>query len=165
MVPKNHTDYLKEVYQRNVDTIYHICLMYLKNEADAEDAVHNTFVKLMEKERNFENELHEKNWLIKVAVNISKNMLRHWTRYNADLEEVKDSGVYDEYSEVLDALSKLPDKLKVPTYLFYYHGYNSKEIGGILKQSDSAVRNHLQKARAMLRDILGDDTERGNEND
>ena len=95
MVPENHTDNLREIYDRNVDMIYHICLIYLKNPADAEDAVHNTFVKLMEKGMTFENEQHERNWLIKVAVNISKNMLRHWSRYTADLEEVT-----DEYSEV-----------------------------------------------------------------
>ena len=54
-------------------------------------------------------------------------------RYNADLEEVTGEGITDEYSEVLDALSRLPDKLKIPVYLFYYHGYNSKEIASILK--------------------------------
>ena len=53
MVPENHTDNLREIYDRNVDMIYHICLIYLKNPADAEDAVHNTFVKLMEKGMTF----------------------------------------------------------------------------------------------------------------
>lgn len=164
MVPKNHTDNLREIYDRNVDMLYHICLMYLKNEADAEDAVHNTFVKLIEKQQVFENELHEKNWLIKVASNISKNMLKHWTRYNADLEEVKESGVCDEYGEVLDAVSRLPDNLKVPVYLFYYHGYSSKEISDITGEKDSTVRNRLQKARKLLRDVL-EEGEGGNGND
>lgn len=164
MVPKNHTDNLREIYDRNVDMLYHICLMYLKNPADAEDAVHNTFVKLIEKQQVFENELHEKNWLIKVASNISKNMLRHWSRYNADLEEVTGEGVTDEYSEVLDAVSRLPDNLKVPVYLFYYHGYSSKEISDITGEKDSTVRNRLQKARKLLRDVL-EEGEGGNGND
>jgi RNA polymerase sigma-70 factor (ECF subfamily) len=137
--------------------------MYLKNPADAEDAVHNTFVKLIEKQMVFENELHEKNWLIKVASNISKNMLRHWSRYNADLEEVTGEGVSDEYSEVLDAVSRLPDNLKVPVYLFYYHGYSSKEISDITGEKDSTVRNRLQKARKLLRDVL-EEGEGGNGN-
>ena len=164
MVPKNHTDNLKEIYERNVDMVYHICLIYLKNPADAEDAVHNAFVKLMEKGITFESEQHEKNWLIKVATNIAKNMLKHWSRYNADLEEVTGEIIIDEYSEVLDALSRLPDKLKVPVYLFYYHGYSSKEIGEILRENDSTVRNHLQKAKKLLRDVL-EDAKEGNEND
>ena len=164
MVPENHTDNLREIYDRNVDMIYHICLIYLKNPADAEDAVHNTFVKLMEKGMTFENEQHERNWLIRVAANVSKNMLRHWSRYNADLEEITDRGVSDDHNEVLDALSRLPDKLKIPVYLFYYHGYNSKEIGSILKENDSTIRNRLQKAKKLLRDVLGE-SEGGNEND
>jgi RNA polymerase sigma-70 factor (ECF subfamily) len=118
----------------------------------------------MEKGITFESEQHEKNWLIKVATNIAKNMLKHWSRYNADLEEVTGEIIIDEYSEVLDALSRLPDKLKVPVYLFYYHGYSSKEIGEILRENDSTVRNHLQKAKKLLRDVL-EDAKEGDEND
>ena len=107
------------ISQQSMPALYRMACSIVGNRTDAEDAVHNTFVKLMEKGMTFENEQHERNWLIKVAANVSKNMLRHWSRYNADLEEVTDEGVTDEYSEVLDAVSRLPDNLKtIETNMF-----------------------------------------------
>ena len=41
------TEYIKEIYERNVDDIYGICFSYLKNIHDCEDAVSAVFVKLM----------------------------------------------------------------------------------------------------------------------
>ena len=57
-------------------------------------------------------------------------------------------------SDVMIELSALPDELKVPVYLFYCDGYNSKEIGSMLHISASAVRSRLQKARERLKEHL-----------
>lgn len=54
----------RESYERNVDTVYRVCLMYLKNSADVDDAVQNTFLKLIRSGKVFSNEEHEKAWLI-----------------------------------------------------------------------------------------------------
>lgn len=39
----------KEIYERNVDTVYRICYSYLKNKPDAEDIVQETFYKITKK--------------------------------------------------------------------------------------------------------------------
>ena len=57
-------------------------------------------------------------------------------------------------SDVMVELSKLPDELKIPVYLFYCDGYNSSEIGSMLHISASAVRSRLQKAREQLKEHL-----------
>ena len=67
---------IRELYLRNYDTLYRVSFMYLKNAHDSEDAVHNTFLKAIETGKRFESEKHEKAWLIRVASNICKNMLK-----------------------------------------------------------------------------------------
>lgn len=129
---------IRELYLRNYDTLYRVSFMYLKNAHDSEDAVHNTFLKAIETGKRFESEKHEKAWLIRVASNICKNMLKAASRKN-------------------EPLSDLPDNLKIPVYLFYYDGYSSDEIGHMLHISPSAVRSRLQKARELLRNVLGDE--------
>lgn len=57
-------DEIIEIYNRNVNTVYKICLMYLKNIPDAEDAVQNIFLNLLHGNYRFENLNHEKSWLI-----------------------------------------------------------------------------------------------------
>jgi len=149
---------IRELYERNFDTLYRVCYMYMKNIQDTEDAVHNAFLKAIETRKQFESENHEKAWLIRVASNICKNMLKAACRKNEPLNDnIPDSNISNEAKELLSELSKLPDKLKIPVYLFYYDGYSSEEIGQMLHISSSAVRTRLQKARERLRNVLGDE--------
>ena len=56
---------IREIYERHFVTVYRVCFMYLRNVHDTEDAVHNTFMKLIEKQKRFESTEHEKAWLIR----------------------------------------------------------------------------------------------------
>lgn len=58
---------IREIYERHFVTVYRVCFMYLRNVHDTEDAVHNTFLKLIEKQKSFESTEHEKAWLIRVS--------------------------------------------------------------------------------------------------
>ena len=50
---------IREIYERHFVTVYRVCFMYLRNVHDTEDAVHNTFLKLIEKQKSFESTEHE----------------------------------------------------------------------------------------------------------
>jgi DNA-directed RNA polymerase specialized sigma24 family protein len=49
-----------EIYIRNVDRVYRLCFMYLKNVADAEDAVQSIFLKLVQPNISFSDHEHER---------------------------------------------------------------------------------------------------------
>ena len=141
------------IYDRHMDTVYSVCFMYMKNKHDTEDAVGNTFLKLLEKKKTFDSEEHERAWLIRVAINICKNTITHWSRDSVDISEIPlESKQVD--NEVLRQVLELPDELKVPVYLHYYAGYSSKEIGRLLGIADSSVRSRLLKARKLLEKVL-----------
>ena len=55
---------MEEIYRRNCDMIYRVCLLQLKHEQDALDAVSETFVRLFQKKPDFADTEHEKAWLI-----------------------------------------------------------------------------------------------------
>lgn len=85
---------IRELYERNFDTLYRVCYMYMKNIQDTEDAVHNAFLKAIETRKQFESENHEKAWLIRVASNICKNMLKAACRKNEPLNDnIPDSNI------------------------------------------------------------------------
>ena len=144
---KYSSEDIRDIYERHFVTVYRVCFMYIRNVHDTKDAVHNTFMKLIEKQKQFESTEHEKAWLC-------KNMLRtinKRTELTARNEESDNTPVI---SDVMVELSKLPDELKIPVYLFYCDGYNSEEIGSMLGISASAVRLRLQKARSELKELL-----------
>lgn len=150
---------IAEIYSRHVKTIYRVCFTYMKNSADTEDIVQETFVKLIKSGGVFENEEHEKAWLIRTATNLCKDNLRHWWRKRENLEDYENTQGTDNFQvdNTLEAVMSLPDKYKTVVYLYYYDGYNSVEISSILSKPQSTIRNYLHEARNILRTKLGSD--------
>ena len=62
-----------------------------------------------------------------------------------------------ETDDIFQVVMELPEKYKTVVYLYYYEGYTSVEIAGILKKPQSTIRNYLHEARAILKERLGDD--------
>ncbi len=150
---------ITEIYSRHVKTIYRVCFAYMKNAADTEDAVSDTFVKMIRSGVDFESEAHEKAWLIRTASNVCKDILKHWWRRRENLEDyehLQGTGPV-EADETLQAVMGLPEKYKTVVYLYYYEGYTSVEIAKILLKPQSTIRNYLHEARKVLRERLGSD--------
>ena len=67
-------------YNRHFDFVYRLSFTYVKNPADAEDVAQETFVRLYRQEGEFASEEHVRRWLLRVAINLSKDHLR--SRWN-----------------------------------------------------------------------------------
>lgn len=77
-----------------------------------EDAVQETFLKYLTKAPEFFSEDHEKAWLLRVATNISKNMIILRLRRNAiSIEDLSNIGVEDKDFELFELILclTLPD--------------------------------------------------------
>jgi len=150
---------LAEIYERHADMVYRVCFAYLKNAADAEDAVSDTFFRLLQAGTAFESAAHEKAWLLRVAANVCKNRLRHWWRRREPPEaaEAYPGAEMPEIDGTLAAVLALPGKYKTVLYLYYYECYTGAEIAELLQKPHSTVRNQLREARGLLKKQLGDD--------
>lgn len=153
--------YFKQIYERNIDTVYKICFIYLKgNKPNIEDAVQTTFLQMLKKEMIFENETHEKAWLITVASNTCKNMLKRKHNQNISLDEYQLDIASDENNDnkkVLEALFNLPDKYKQIIYMHYYEGYSGVEISKMLNIKENTIYSYLSKGRDLLKEELKED--------
>lgn len=150
---------IMDIYERHVDMVYRICFSYLKNTTDTEDMVQNTFIRLLEQSVVFENEQHEKAWLIVTARNLCRNHLKSWWRKNRDVEEQMYRLAMEEEADqdLLELVLKLPEKYRVTLYLYYYEGYDSAEIAKLMDKPSSTIRNYLQRGRERLKEMLGED--------
>ena len=150
---------IAEIYKRHVRTVYRVCFAYMKNSADAEDAVSETFLRMIKAGTEYESEEHEKAWLLRAASNVCKNMLKHWWRKNKPLEDAErlEGEENIKLDGVLETVLDLPEKYKTVVYLYYYEGYTGAEIADILHKPQSTVRNYLREARIILKNKLGED--------
>lgn len=144
---------ITQIYSRQFDTVYRVCLSYMKNAEDAEDMVQETFLKLILCEKQFESEEHERAWLIVTASNTCKDELRRWKRRleNIRLFPKQENTVPKEDDKVLEWVMALPVKYKQVIYLYYYEGYQTSEIASMLHCSESTVRNQLLRGRRLLK--------------
>jgi len=152
-------DEIARLYERHVKTVWRVCFAYLKNNADTEDAVSETFVKMLRKAPVFDGTEHEKAWLIRTASNVCKDFLKHPSRRSLDIADWADTLKAEEGTEtggLLEAVLALPDRYKTAVHLYYYEGYTSVQIAALLRKPQSTVRNYLSEARNILRERLGE---------
>ncbi|MDR0220728.1 MAG: sigma-70 family RNA polymerase sigma factor [Lachnospiraceae bacterium] len=143
--------------EKYADTVRRICFIHLKNPADVEDVFQDVFLKYLLHGGTFENDDHERAWLIRVAINSCKDLLKSFfQRKVVPLEEAGEpSYIADENRGVLEAVLKLPDKYKDVIYLFYYEGYTAVEIAKILGKNENTIYTWLSRAKANLKEALG----------
>lgn len=148
----------RQLYLRHVDMVYRICLLYLKNRTDTEDAVQNIFLKAWEKQVCFKDTSHEKAWFITVTRNYCKDVLKSsWRKKQVCMEEIEipeRDGRTEKDDAVLDAVMELPAKYREVLYLYYFEGYAAKELAVILKRKESTVQSQLAAARKKLEKVI-----------
>ena len=141
-------------------SVFAAALFYLKDPSEAEDVVQDVFFKLYTYGGSFRNEEHIKAWLIRCAINRSKNLLRSpWRRFSVPLEDVGDTSSYDNPEpggEVFQMLKKLTRNNRITLYLYYYEGYSTEEIAKLLGISVIAVTSRLKRGRQQLRKLITD---------
>lgn len=139
------------------DTVRRICMVHLKNYSDTEDIFQTVFLKYILHSEPFESEEHEKAWIIRVAVNACKDLLKNVFRSRTvPLETLVETPQAQElrHTELLEAVLSLPAKYKDVVYLYYYEGYSAEEISRILKKNVNTVYTLLTRARKILKKEL-----------
>lgn len=140
--------------ERYGDMLFRLAYSGTRSRADAEDVMQETLLKLYTAQKAFESPDHEKNWLVRVAVNECRHLLRTpWRRRTGPLEEAADTPVWDTpaQSELFRQVMALPPKYRAAIYLYYYEGYAVREIAALLGAKISTVQTWLLRARGQLK--------------
>lgn len=148
-------DDLEQVMNTYGNMLFRLCIVMLGNSADAEDALQEVMFKYYRKVPTFTDEEHRKAWLLTVAGNQCKDMLRFRTKHplteDMDIYEYKSSD--GENSGILDALMTLPEKFRLVLILHYVEEYPVKDIAHMIGKTPSAVKMRLQKGRKLLAEV------------
>ena len=144
--------------QQHMDTIFRVAFSYMKNREDADDVVQNTLLALYRAEKPFRDGEHVKAWLIRVAVNECKKLLRSpWRRRGGiPIEEYADKLAFEDShdGELFRAIMALDTKYRTVIVLYYCEGYSIAEIAGLLNIPAATVGTRLARARERLRHHL-----------
>ena len=144
-------DDIETIVNRYGDMLYRVCILMLKNEKDAEDVVQETIIKYYQKAPPFKDYEHEKAWLIRVATNRCRDLLRFRIRHPLiDNEYLVGISSDAADSGILEALTALPEKYRLVLVLYYIEDYRIEDIAKMINKTPSAVKMRLQKGRKLL---------------
>lgn len=157
-------EYITRVVGAYSRMLLHIAYNLLRSEPDAEDAVQETFVRLVTRRPAFRDSEHEKAWLIRVTINIARNMLKASSRIRCtdglpETAAPADGAPAAEQSlDLLRAVLALPERYGTVVHLYYYEDMSIREIARALRLPAATVGTRLARARELLRRGLeGDD--------
>ena len=138
------------------------------DESLAEDIVQDTFVRLFQHIRNFDNTRPFEPYLMRSVVNAALNLVRREDKNisfddNPTLLEtlidkagsVESQVEFDQLSdEILQALSKISPRQRAVIVQRYYLGMSEKEMSKVLRIAPGTIKWLLNAARSRLRDLL-----------
>ena len=135
--------------------VLRLAYSYLHNMQDAEDILQETLIRYLQSAPVFENSEHEKAWLLRVAVNLSKHRIDYnRLRETDELDEKLQQEEREDLAFVWEAVRELPEHYREVIHLYYYEGYSTKEIAKILQSRESTVRSNLKRGREKLKAVL-----------
>ncbi len=168
----------KELFEilirRNNQKLYRVIRTYLKNEAEIEDVMQNSYLKAYVKLYQFKLEASFSTWLIRIAINEAlarineKSKIRHINNQIENIEgsriieiqDYKNSNPQDKMieREMKYTLEKAIDSLDVKYREVYIlkeiEEMSSKEVAEALEISVANVKIRLHRAKAMLKETI-----------
>lgn len=140
--------------------IYGQAMRLLQHADDCEDATQEVLLKVVRFLPRFEHRSKLSTWIYRITYNVCMNMVEQRRRFWQELADgvvdpadVDDTSLEEQETRalVLGALQRLPEKYRVPLFLYYYHELSYHEIARTLRRPVNTVKVHVHRAKRLLR--------------
>jgi len=159
---------IEALYNRYSPAFLSLCLRYCGNLSDAEDMLHDGFLKIIKYFHTFKKRSNGtfEGWMKRIIVNTALNFIRDRSKENRRLmtechqeptEEEGTDWLYDfpteqiSQEEILGLILALPQGYRTVFNLYVFEEYSHREIADHLHISENTSKSQLSKARALLR--------------
>ena len=149
------------MYEKFASPLLAVCIRYMGSRDEAEDVLHDVFLKIFDKLDRFEyrSDAELGGWVKRVTVNYCLDQLRKGRLKNVSLdslldipEEETDTGEVRKIppAELMKMVSDLPDGYRTVFNLFCIEGWSHREIGLKLGIGERSSSSQYFRARALL---------------
>ena len=175
-------DRYAELVARHQRRAGRIAFHYMRDAAEADEAVQDAFVKAYSHLSTFREELPFEVWFTRILINGCLDRIKARTRRERWLVSMPESSpaqpdfaermasggpspeaqllARERRQQLAEALSKLPERQRSVFMLSHYEGCTSREVSALTGLNESTVRVHLFRAIRKLRTLLATETER-----
>lgn len=149
--------------------LYGLCMTLCEDPYEAEDLYQETWLKVVRNISRYDPAREFEPWLTKICVNTYRNTLRRIARspvLNFRDTREKDTMMQSvpapekkDYEPLYEAIRNLPEKLRLTVVLFYFEDMDIRSAAEVLGVPPGTVKSRLSKARKLLKEVLGDETD------
>lgn len=158
-------DSFTELVSRYKKLIYNVVYKFIKDGEETSDISQEVFLKIYKALDSYNPQYRFSTWSIRIATNYCLDILRKKKVNSIPIEEIEavsrdvdtPEKMYiskERTLEIRQAISRLPEKYRIPIILYHQRGASYKEMSEILNKPMSIVKNRLYRARLMLREDL-----------
>lgn len=163
-----------QIYNDHVKMVYNLCLNYLQNTEDAEEATQDVFVKVHENLSKFKGDSTAKTWIYRITIRHCLDIIKSKNRQKrlgfmqslfgktgneiVELTNFSHPGIELENKQavktIMSAIYSLPENQKTAIILKSIEDLKGKEIAEIMSISEKAVESLLSRAKQNLKEKL-----------
>lgn len=149
----------RQLYTQFASKLFATAMRYMKNKADAEDVLQDSFLKIYQKLASFRFDCPLDAWLRKIVVNTALKALQNqpnWMQHTDSQliseeigqEELTLSGF--QFEQLLEIVQSLPDGCRTIFNLYAIEGFQHNEIAAMLGVSEGTSKSQYSRARTLL---------------
>jgi len=166
---KGKPKYQKILHQTFYSKMLAVCMRYAKNTAEAEDMLHEGFIKLYQILHKYNYQGSFEGWVRRIIVNNSLDVLRKQKNFIINVNE-NNEYLIDNYSPkqnedfepnqlkaeaIIKAIQQLSPAYKAVFNMYVLDDMSHKEIAEKLNISEGASKSNLFKAKLKIKELLG----------
>ena len=158
---KNDRAAQNELFRKYKDTLYFTSLKYCRNEADAEDNLHDAFITIFQNIKTYKNKGSFEGWMKRITIYKAIDKYKTKKLLNVEIkDDILEDEVIVEYEEnlsldqLLTLIQNLPDQYRLVFNLYQIDGFSHKEIASLLNISEGTSKSNYHRAKLILRDKI-----------
>ncbi len=152
-----------ELYDAYCQSMFTTAFNMVKDDALAQDLMHEAFLKAFKKIESFTGEATFGSWLKRIVINQCLDSLKRKKLETVELKDYMDPVSDDDswnvdqeisLKEIMRCIEELPLKCKNVVKLYLIEGYDHQEVAQILEISEVASRSQLSRGKSRLKELL-----------
>ena len=162
---KNKRKARNRLYKLYANKFLGICLRYTRNKPEAEDVLHDAFIKIFTKIDQYTGKGSFEGWMRRIVVNTAIQSLRernktrliiedHEFNENIKIEDMEESMPVLPAKELLALIQDLPDGYRIIFNMYVIENMSHKEIAESLEISLGTSKSQLFRAKQYLKGLV-----------
>lgn len=150
----------KELYEAYATYMYNLSARMLNDANEAQDILQESFIAAFNNLQKFEAKSTFGAWLKRIVINKSIDALKQRKMQFLPLsdslvdEEVDESGVSYDISNVNEAMLELPDGFRLIVTLYLFEGYSHRQIAEELNISEGTSKSQYSRGKQKLVELI-----------